>query len=74
MSAWLSDDELVEATHRRMFTAQARALERMGVPFVRRPDGSLLVSRQALEDVLQRGSAIVRRQPPANGLNWSKRA
>jgi hypothetical protein len=73
MSAWLSDDELRDATHRRKFSAQATALQRMGVPFVRRPDGSLLVSRQALEDVLRRGSAIVRPQAPANGLNWSKR-
>lgn len=73
LTAWLSDSELIEATHRRKFCAQARALERMGVPFVRRPDGSLLVSRQALEAVL-RGGAIVGTNTSANGLKWSKRA
>jgi hypothetical protein len=72
--SWLSDDELAEATHRRRFTAQARALERMGVPFVRRPDGSLLVGRDAMEAALSRGGAIVGTQTPANGLTWSKRA
>lgn len=56
--AWLSDAELVEATHRRQYTAQGRALTRMGVPFQRRPDGSLLVSRTAMEAALS-GSAIV---------------
>lgn len=73
-ASWLSDDELRDATRRRKFCAQAKALERMGVPFVRRPDGSLLVSRDALESVLRRGGAIVGTQAPANGLNWSKRA
>jgi hypothetical protein len=70
---WLSDAELLEATHRARPTAQARALQRMGVPFQKRPDGSLLVSRTALEAALS-GSAIVRPNAPANGLNWSKRA
>lgn len=70
---WLSDAELVDATHRARPSAQARALDRIGVHYVRRPDGSLLVSRDALEAVL-RGGAIVGTQTPANGLKWSKRA
>lgn len=71
---WLTDNELIDATHRRQFTAQARALQRMGVPFVRRPDGSLLVSREALDAVLCRGTVLSFVQAPTNGLNWSKRA
>lgn len=73
MSLWLSDAELQDATHRARPTAQARALVRMGVPYQTRPDGSLLVSRAAMEAALS-GSAIVRQKPSANGLNWSKRA
>jgi hypothetical protein len=69
---WLSDEEMQRATGRARPSAQARALQRMGVPFQRRPDGSLLVSRAALESALS-GSAIVRHQP-ANGLNWSRSA
>ena len=49
---WLTDAELIDATHRRQPCAQARALAGMGVPFLRRPDGTLLVSRQALEAAL----------------------
>jgi hypothetical protein len=70
---WLSDDELRHATHRARPSAQAKALQRMGVPFQRRPDGSLLVGRAAMTAALS-GSAIVNPKSPANGLNWSKRA
>lgn len=72
MSPWLSDAELMEATHRARPTAQARALERMGVTCHRRPDGTLLVSRSALEAALQ--GTMARKPGPANGLNWSNRA
>lgn len=34
------------------FRAQARALDRLGIPYKRRPDGSLLVSRLAYERAL----------------------
>jgi hypothetical protein len=70
---WLSDNELVDATHRKIPSAQARALTRIGVTFHRRPDGTLLVSREAVAAAL-RGGAIVDTKAPANGLNWSKRA
>lgn len=73
MALWLSDAELIEATHRARPSAQAKALRRMGVPFQERPDGSLLVSRAALEAALS-GSAIVTSRPSANGLNWSEHA
>ena len=38
MSQHLADEELYDVTHRVKPSAQARALERMGVPFKRRPD------------------------------------
>lgn len=71
MTLWLSDAELHEATRLRQPCAQARALDRMGVPYRRRPDGSLLVGRAALEAALAR-STIPDSQPPrpANGLNF----
>lgn len=70
---WLTDDEVREATCRRQPSAQARALQRMGVPFIRRPDGSLLVGRQAIERALA-GAATMGGQPASNGLTWSKSA
>lgn len=71
-AVWLSDAELVEATHRRQPARQAKALEEMGVPFQRRPDGTLLVGRAAMEAALAGGT--MRGKPAANGLNWSKMA
>jgi len=72
MTLWLSDAELVDATHRRQPSAQARALDRMGVPHRRRPDGTLLVSRTAIENALR--GTMAAQHGPANGLNWSKQA
>lgn len=72
MTPWLSDAELLEVTHRERPTAQARALARIGVTCHRRPDGSLLVSRAALESALQ--GTVAKKAGPSNGLNWSKRA
>lgn len=73
MSTWLTDRELVEATHRRQPSAQARALQRMGVHFIRRPDGTLLVGRQAIERALS-GVATMGSQTAGNGLTWKKSA
>lgn len=84
---WLTDAELIDATHRRQPCAQARALAGMGVPFLRRPDGTLLVSRQALESALSGAPAATSTHPPtnrwahnaadapaSNGIRWSTRA
>lgn len=67
---WLSDAELADATGRRQFAAQARVLTGWGVPYRRRPDGSLLVSRSAFDATMQ-GAMVA--SGPANGLNWNKR-
>lgn len=68
---WLTDAELVDATHRRQPHAQARALSRMGVPYRKRPDGTLLVGRDALIAAI---STTATPRTAANGLNWSKTA
>jgi succinate dehydrogenase/fumarate reductase flavoprotein subunit len=73
MSLWLSDAELVAATHLKQPARQARALEAMGVPFQRRPDGTLLVGRAAMETALA-GGGRMGAKPAANGLNWSRQA
>lgn len=69
---WLSDAELQDATHRRQPCAQARALQALGVPFKRRPDGTLLVARSALERALS--GATMTAAPASNGLTWRKSA
>lgn len=72
MSGWLTDDEVADATRRRQPARQAQILTQMGVPFQRRPDGTLLVGRAAMEAALngQRHHT----KPAANGLNWTKHA
>lgn len=45
----LSQPELAELTGRRRPTAQARALDFLGITYRKRPDGSLVVLRQNAE-------------------------
>ncbi|GEM_PF-4929859 len=68
---FLSDDELAAATARRRPTSQAKVLARWGVPYRRRPDGTLLVGRAAFQAAI---SGIAAPQQAANGINWSRRA
>ncbi len=71
----LTDDELLSLTHLRRPSAQARALQVMGVPYRTRPDGTLLVRRIAAERALAgRAPAEPQRQAAANGLRWSRTA
>ena len=49
MTLCLSPDELHALTHLVRPAAQARFLEELGIPCRRRPDGTLLVLRRALE-------------------------
>ena len=71
MTPWLTDAELVDATHRHQPHAQARALSRMGVPYRKRPDGTLLVGRDALVRAISTDTPA---RAAVNGLNWSKAA
>lgn len=45
MMPWLSESELYELTRKRYAAWQARALKAMGIPYVQRQDGSLVVMR-----------------------------
>jgi hypothetical protein len=46
---FLSKDQLYELTGKRRPKAQARALDAMGIPYRRRPDGSPVVLRTHVE-------------------------
>lgn len=70
-STWLSDDELRRLTHRERYTAQARVLDSWGVPYRRRPDGTLLVGRAALDAALTGQS---RPSQASNGIQWRRTA
>ncbi|WP_028354799.1 DUF4224 domain-containing protein [Bordetella petrii] len=45
----LNASEIVEITHRKRTSAQARVLKALGIRFQIRPDGSLLVYRHAVD-------------------------
>jgi hypothetical protein len=72
MSLWLSDAEVRDATRRKYPACQAKVLTSWGVPFLRRPDGTLQVGRAAMEAVQAGGR--MDGKPAANGLNWSRTA
>lgn len=46
---FLTDDEVAHLTGKRRASAQVRALLAMGIGFERRPDGSPVVLRSAIE-------------------------
>lgn len=74
MSTFLTDAEVVDVTRRRQPCAQARTLDRMGVPYKRRADGTLLVGRSALEAALSGTPATMVGVPASNGLIWRNSA
>lgn len=49
---FLTSEELVELTGFRRSSSQKNALRMMGVNFLIRPDGSLVVSRRNVEELL----------------------
>lgn len=68
----LSAVELVALTKRERPKAQARVLERLGVPFVPHPDGTLLVSRASAEAILGGRAANDDEAPPAVNVDAIK--
>ncbi|BBU69278.1 DUF4224 domain-containing protein [Fluviibacter phosphoraccumulans] len=66
---FLTSDELVELTGRRRSGAQKSALSMMGVNFLIRPDGTLVVSRRNVEELLGVRPEKVKKKPP-NEPNW----
>lgn len=69
MMLTLSPEELVDLTKRGRPKAQARMLQRLGVPFATHPDGSLLVSRASAEAVLSGRVANDDEIPPTVNLD-----
>jgi hypothetical protein len=65
VSLTLTPDELRELTDARRRDAQERALGSLGIPFGKRPDGSIVVLRSAVEGRFGAGSTIAppRRTP-----------
>jgi len=49
MTIQLTKQELYDVTHKKRYRSQADALNKMGIDFKIRPDGSILVSRAAYE-------------------------
>ena len=70
----LADAEIEDITRRRRPAAQARALDRLQVPYTRRLDGTLLVGRDAMKRALCGRAEKEIGDDAANGLNWSKKA
>lgn len=59
----LTPTELRELTGRRRGDAQERALNHMGIPYGRRPDGSLVVLRSVAERLLGGGGTMPKAEP-----------
>lgn len=60
----LSRDELAELTGKATPAAQARVLDAIRVPYLKRPDGSIIVSRVVVETVLGQQAAQQRTGRP----------
>lgn len=52
-SICLTKEELIDLTTKKQAPAQARVLAELGIPFKRRPDGSILVLRADIEQDVQ---------------------
>jgi hypothetical protein len=62
----LTDDELTQLTGKTRPSAQVKALRYMAIDHKRRPDGSIVVLRNQLEDPCSESTAKPRRTEP----NW----
>ena len=67
---WLTPGELQSATSKKQPAAQAHVLAALGIPFKRRPDGKLLVGREAVAAAL---AGATTPKVTASGLAWSKK-
>lgn len=67
----LSRDELSELTGKATPAAQARVLDAVGIPHLRRPDGSIIVSRAVVETVL--GQQAVQQRAGRPQLRFNRR-
>jgi hypothetical protein len=67
---FLIAEELVALTGFRRSGAQKRALHMMGIDFLIRPDGTLVVSRRHVEELLGARPEKPKKEPP-NEPNWA---
>jgi hypothetical protein len=65
---WLNDAELADLTHKAKPSAQARALQAMGIPYTKRPDGTLVVLRRNLDASTEKRQASPALRLPAPRL------
>lgn len=66
MSLCLTNDEIIEVTHYKKYSAQRRALNGMGIDYKVRPDGTIAVFRDSYNAALQA------RKPKRVEPNWEK--
>lgn len=72
MMPFLGEDELAQLTHpTRQAHAQRRFLDRIGVPYIVRPDGRPLVSRDLLRERLSQAQGHT---PQANATTPDRQA
>ena len=72
----LTDKELIELTQKKRFTAQRKALCRMGIEHKTRPDGSIAVLRSHIEkafDDRTPENARIEIQPNWEAINGKKK-
>jgi hypothetical protein len=70
MSDLLTNDEIVELTEKTRHSAQRRVLEKLGIKFTPRPDGTLIVAR-AHRDAVLGLRATVRAVEQVATPNWA---
>lgn len=68
MSIWLTAEEVQELTARKRWSAQCRALQRMGVAFRPNAAGRPLVERAAVEKAARTGKSAKRSEPDWEAL------
>lgn len=68
----LSDDDVQAVTGYRRPSAQARALTSMGIAHKRRPDGTILLTAEAVEESLRTKGKPTAAVAEDDGFNWSK--
>lgn len=69
MSILLTEDEIIDVTHRRRRDCQIKALVNMGIEHRIRPDGSIAVLRAHFNNVMGGAGERASTPPPAE-FNW----
>lgn len=73
---FLNDNEIIDLTNKRMRSSQIKALRGMGIEHKIRPDGSIVVLRNHIENILcgaTREKTRIEIQPNWSAINGSKK-